>query len=156
YDDQVAEPQRQAYSKIAKARFAIYGTSVYPDATFTLRLSFGEVKGYEEDGRRIPWMTTAGGAFAHAADHGNQPPYRLPQSWMEKKSRLDLSAPFNFVNTADIVGGSSGSPVVNRAGEFVGIIFDGNIQSLVLDYSYSDEQARALAVHAAGIGDALR
>jgi peptidase S46-like protein len=156
YDDQVREPQHQAYAKIAQARFAEYGANAAPDATFTLRLSFGEVKGYEEDRKSVPWTTTIGGAYAHAADHQNQPPYRLPQSWMEHKSRLNLSTPFNFVNTADIVGGSSGSPVVNRAGELVGIIFDGNIQSLVLDYIYTDQQARAVAVQSSAIGEALK
>ena len=156
YDDQVREPQHQAYAKIAQARFAAYGTNVYPDATFTLRLSFGDVKGYEENGKAVPWTTTIGGAYAHAADHQNQPPYRLPKSWMEHKSRLNLSTPFNFVNTADIIGGNSGSPVVNRAGELVGIIFDGNIQSLVLDYIYTDQQARALAVQSSAIGEALK
>jgi hypothetical protein len=156
YDDQVREPQHQAYAKIAQARFAAYGSNVYPDATFTLRLSFGDVKGYEENGKPIPWTTTIGGAFAHAADHQNQPPYRLPQSWMEHKSRLNLSTPFDFVNTADIIGGNSGSPVVNRAGELVGIIFDGNLQSLVLDYIYTDQQGRALAVQSPAIGEALK
>lgn len=156
YDNQVNEPRRQAYAKIAQARFAVHGTNVYPDATFTLRLSFGEVKGYEEDGKQIPWMTTMGGAFAHAAHHDNEPPFQLPASWMKEKSKLDLSTPLDFVNTADIIGGNSGSPVVNRAGDLVGIIFDGNIQSLVLDYVYTDKQARALAVHSAGIAEALK
>ena len=96
------------------------------------------------------------GAFQHAADHDSQPPFQLPKSWTDRKAQLNLSTPFDFVNTADIIGGNSGSPVVNRAGELVGIIFDGNIQSLVLDYNYSDKQARAVAVHAAGIAEALR
>jgi hypothetical protein len=156
FDDQVNEPRRQGYAKIARARFAVYGTNIYPDATFTLRLSFGEVKGYEENGRQLAWMTTLGGAFAHAADHGDQEPFHLPKSWTEHKARLNLSTPVNFVNTADIIGGNSGSPVVNREGELVGIIFDGNIQSLVLDYIYTDKQARALAVHSAGIVEALK
>ena len=155
YDDKVAEPRRQAYSKIARARFALYGNKVYPDATFTLRLAFGEAIGYEEGGKHIPWSTTIGGAYAHAADHQNRPPFNLPQSWLDRKSRLNLTTPLNFVSTADIIGGNSGSPVVNRAGEFVGIIFDGNIQSLVLDYIYTDVQSRALAVHSAGIIEAL-
>ncbi|HLJ17129.1 MAG TPA: S46 family peptidase, partial [Bryobacteraceae bacterium] len=156
YDDQVDEPRRQAYGKIAKARFAVYGTGIYPDATFTLRLSFGEVKGYEENGKQISWMTTMGGAFEHAAAHGDQEPFHLPNSWMQHKAQLDLSTPLNFVNTCDIIGGNSGSPVINRSGELVGIIFDGNIQSLVLDYIYSDKQARAVAVSSAGILEALR
>ena len=156
YDNQVVEPRRQAYAKIAQARFKIYGNNTYPDATFTLRLSFGEVKGYEQDGKQIPWMTTIGGAFEHAANHDNQFPFQLPQSWNQHKAALNLSTPLDFVNTADIVGGNSGSPVVNRAGELVGIIFDGNIQSLVLDYIYADRQARAVAVHSAGIAEALK
>jgi hypothetical protein len=156
YDTQVDEPRREAYAKIAQARFAVYGKNIYPDATFTLRLSFGQVRGYQEDGKEIPWMTSFGGAFTHAASHGNDEPFRLPASWTRRKAMLNLSTPLNFVNTADIIGGNSGSPVVNRAGELVGIIFDGNIQSLVLDYVYTDTQARALAVHSAGITEALK
>src|SRR5262249_17386224 len=127
-DDQVGEPRRQAYGKIAQARFAVYGTNIYPDATFTLRLAFGEVKGYEENGKPVSWVTTVGGAFAHAADHGDQDPFHLPKNWTDRKSRLNLTTPLNFVNTADIIGGNSGSPAVNRDGELVGVIFDGNIQ----------------------------
>lgn len=156
YDNQVVEPRGEAYGKIAQARFAVYGKNIYPDATFTLRLSFGQVKGYEEDQEQIPWTTTMGGAFLHAASHDNQEPFRLPASWMQQKALLNLSTPLNFVSTADIIGGNSGSPVVNRAGELVGIIFDGNIQSLVLNYIYTDQQARALAVHSAGIAEALK
>ena len=114
------------------------------------------MKGYTENGQRVSWTTTLGGAYQHAAEHGGQPPFDLPKSWIDGKEKLRLDTPFNSVNTADIVGGNSGSPVVNRAGEFVGIIFDGNIQSLVLDYVYSDEQARAVIVHSAGILEALR
>jgi hypothetical protein len=156
YDNQVDEPRRQAYAKIAQARFAVYGKNIYPDATFTLRLAFGQVKGYEENGKQIPWMTTMGGAFAHAESHQNQEPFQLPASWTRHKAILNRATPLNFVNTADIIGGNSGSPVVNRAGELVGIIFDGNIQSLVLDYIYTDTQARAVAVHSAGIAEALK
>jgi hypothetical protein len=156
YEQQVDEPQRQAYGKIANARFAVYGSSVYPDATFTLRLAFGEVKGYTEAGQKIPWATTLGGTFEHAAAHENKDPFELPAVWKERKAKLNLSTPFNFVNTADIIGGNSGSPVVNRAGDLVGIIFDGNIQSLVLDYIYTDQESRAVAVHSAGILEALR
>jgi hypothetical protein len=156
YEQQVAEPQQQAYTKIANARFAVYGSSVYPDATFTLRLAFGEVKGYTQAGEKIPWDTTLGGTYTHAADHDNKYPFELPKIWDERKSQLNLSTPFNFVSTADIIGGNSGSPVINRQGELVGIIFDGNIQSLVLDYIYTDQEARAVAVHSAGILEALR
>jgi hypothetical protein len=156
YEEGVDELQRQAYAKIAKARFAIYGQDLYPDATFTLRLAFGQVKGYKERGEMIPPWTTLGGTYQHAEAHGHKEPFALPKSWIERKDRLDLSTPFNFVSTADIIGGNSGSPVVNRQGEIVGIIFDGNIHSLVLDFIYTDEQARAVSVHSAGIMEALR
>ncbi len=156
FEQQVDEPQRQGYGKIANARFAAYGSSVYPDATFTLRLAFGEAKGYTENGEKIPWATTLGGTYEHAAVHNNKDPFELPKIWNDRKSQLNLSTPFNFVSTADIIGGNSGSPVINRQGELVGIIFDGNIESLVLDYIYTDKEARAVAVHSAGILEALR
>jgi hypothetical protein len=156
YEEKVDEPRRQAYGKISRARFAVHGASVYPDATFTLRLSYGVASGYQEDGRAVGWATEIGGAYARSADHGNREPFNLPKSWLDRKSRLDLKTPLNFVMTADIIGGNSGSPVINRAGELVGIIFDGNIQSLVFDYLYTDQQARAVAVHSAGILEALR
>jgi len=155
-EEQIEETERQAYQKIAEVIFAIKGTSTYPDATFTLRLSFGVVKGYQENGRQVPPWTTLGGAFRHAAAHGNKEPWKLPASWHKHKDDLDLETPFNFVCTADIIGGNSGSPVVNRAGEFVGIIFDGNIQSLTADYAYSEVQARAVAVHSSAIREAMR
>src|SRR5216683_1756740 len=156
FEQQVDEPQRQAYGKIANARFAVYGSSVYPDATFTLRLAFGEAKGYVEAGQEIPWATKLGGTFEHADAHENKEPFELPAIWKERKGKLNPNTPFNFVSTADIIGGNSGSPVVNREGELVGIIFDGNIQSLVLDYIYADQESRAVAVHSAGILEALR
>ena len=155
-EEQVDEPMRQAYGKIAKARFAVLGIAVYPDATFTLRLAFGVVQGYTELGRQIPAWTTLGGAFQHALDHGNREPFALPPRWLDGKARLDLDTPFNFVSTADIIGGNSGSPVVDRKGEFVGIIFDGNLESLVWDFAYTEKQGRALAVHAGAIEEALR
>jgi hypothetical protein len=156
YEDAVEEPLRQAYAKIANARFALYGTETYPDATFTLRLAFGTVSGYEEQGRRVPPWTTMGGAYPHAEEHGSVYPFALPPRWLERKGKLDLDTPFNFVSTADIIGGNSGSPVVNRAGEIVGIIFDGNIQSLVLAYAYTDAQARAVSVASPAIVESLK
>jgi hypothetical protein len=156
YEDEVEEPLRQAYAKLAAARFAIYGTEVYPDATFTLRLAFGLVKGYTEEGKQIPPWTTFAGLYERAQEQGNRDPFELPQRWIERKNQLDLKTPFNFVSTADIIGGNSGSPLVNRNGELVGIIFDGNIQSLVLDFIYTEQQARAVAVHSASIVEALR
>jgi nicotinamide mononucleotide adenylyltransferase len=150
------EIKKQAYAQIAKARFAVEGTSNYPDATFTLRLSYGTVRGYEEDGKQIPAFTNFAGLYQRAAEHDNKPPFDLPQRWIDKKAALNPETKFNFVSDADIIGGNSGSPVVNEAGEFVGIIFDGNIQSLVLDCIYSDRQARAVSVDSAAITEALR
>ena len=156
YEEKIEESLRQAYADIANARFELYGTDVYPDATFTLRLALGTVKGYTELGERVPPWTVIEGAYERADAHKHEPPFQLPESWMEKKTALDLQTPFNFVSTNDIIGGNSGSPVVNRKGELVGIIFDGNIYSLVLDFAYMDEQARAVSVHSAGIMEGLR
>jgi hypothetical protein len=155
-ESEVEEVQRQAYAEIAKVKFALEGTSTYPDATFTLRLAFGQVKGYEEDGKHIPFETTFAGLYERSAEHHNREPFDLPKRWVTKKDKLNLKTPLNFVCTADIIGGNSGSPVVNRQAEVVGLIFDGNIQSLALDFAFSDEQARALSVHSAGIVEALR
>jgi hypothetical protein len=155
-ESEVDEVKRQAYAKIAKAKYAVEGTSTYPDATFTLRLAFGVVKGYEEDNQQIPFQTTFAGLYERAAQHHNKPPFDLPLRWVERKEKLDLNTPFNFVCTADIIGGNSGSPVINKNAEVVGLIFDGNIHSLVLDFIYTDKQARAVAVHSQGIVEALR
>jgi hypothetical protein len=157
-EDEVDGVEASNYALIARALFEDKGASVYPDATFTLRLAFGVVKGYEIDGKAIPPFTTIGGAFEHASAHGNKEPYVLPASWHEakKKGTLDLKSPLNFVSTADIIGGNSGSPVVNRENEVVGLIFDGNIQSLVLDFGYDDKVARAVSVDSRGIVEALR
>jgi hypothetical protein len=152
----VEEVKRSAHAEIAKASFALEGTNTYPDATFTLRLSFGPVKGYIENGTKVPYQTTFAGLYERSAENNNRPPFDLPPRWMERKSQLNLNTPFNFVCTADIIGGNSGSPVINRDAELVGIIFDGNIQSLALDFAYSEEQARAVSVHSAGIVEALR
>ncbi|MBN2476975.1 MAG: S46 family peptidase [Pirellulales bacterium] len=154
--DELDETERQAYARIADAIFAIRGTDTYPDATFTLRLAFGQVKGYVENGRKIPPWTTVGGAFAHEERHAGEPPWKLPPRWHEHRRRLDPKTPFDFVCTADIIGGNSGSPVVNRDGALVGVIFDGNIQSLAADFFYSDEVARAVSVDSAVILEALR
>ncbi|MEP6672038.1 MAG: S46 family peptidase [Chthoniobacter sp.] len=150
------EAKQQAHAKIGQARFALEGTGSYPDATFTLRLAFGTVKGYEEAGQQIPAHTTFAGLYGRAREHDDRPPFDLPGIWTDAKAKIDLATPFNFVSTADIIGGNSGSPVVDRKGEFVGIIFDGNIQSLVLDFAYTDTQARAVSVDARGIVEALK
>jgi Peptidase S46 len=155
-ETEVTEVKQQAYAQIAKAKYAVEGSSTYPDATFTLRLAFGVVKGYEEDGRRVPPLTELAGLYSRAKEHNNKQPFDLPTRWVEKQSKLDLKTPFNFVCTADIIGGNSGSPVINKNAELVGIIFDGNIQSLVLDFVYTEEQARAVSVHSQGIVEALR
>jgi hypothetical protein len=155
-DDELEEIERQAYAKIAEATFATQGTSSYPDATFTLRLAFGPVLGYEENGEMIPPFTTFGGAFAHEAKHKGQKDFDLPASWHAKRAELDLDTRLNFVSTADIIGGNSGSPVVNRDLELVGLIFDGNIQSLTADYLYTDRQSRSVSVHSSGIRVAIR
>jgi hypothetical protein len=151
-----SEIKQQAYAQIAKAKYALEGASNYPDATFTLRLAFGVVKGYEEAGKKVPPVTTMAGLYERAKQHQNKPPFDLPPRWVERKDKLDLSTPFNFVCTADIIGGNSGSPVINKDGEVVGLIFDGNIQSLVLDFVYTEEQARAVSVCSQAIVEALR
>ena len=131
-------------------------TNTYPDATFTLRLAFGTVKGYQEQGQDVPPFTTMAGLYERSREQGNKYPFELSPRWEQKKSSLDLSTPFNFVSTADIIGGNSGSPVINRNGEVVGLIFDGNIHSLVLDFIYTQEQARAVSVDSRAIVEAMR
>ncbi len=155
-DNEIEEPKRQAYGALALARFALDGTATYPDATFTLRLSYGTVKGYQEEGKPVPAFTTMGGLYTRAKEQGNKGPFELPPKWEQKKSSIDPKTPFNFVSTADIIGGNSGSPVVNKNGEVVGLIFDGNIQSLVLDFCYEGEIARAVSVDSRAITEALR
>jgi hypothetical protein len=151
----LTERERQAYAKIANATNAVQGTGTYPDATFTLRLAFGTVQGYQEDGESVPAWTTMGGAFKHEESHGSTGDWKLPESWTKAKDKMSPNTPFNFVCTADIIGGNSGSPVVNRDGEFVGIIFDGNIQSLTSDYLYTDEVSRATSVSGAAIRESM-
>lgn len=156
YEQQVEEPMRSAYAKLANARFALFGTNTYPDATFTLRLAYGAVKGYQENGQAIPAWTTVAGLFNRAEEHAFRVPFDLPKTWLDRKNQLDPKTPMNFVCTADIIGGNSGSPVVNRAGELVGIVFDGNLQSLVWDYVFTDEVARTVSVNASVILESLR
>ncbi len=146
------------YALIARALFEQKGNTLYPDATFTLRLAYGIVKGYEQAGKQIPAYTTIGGAFEHSRAHGQEPPYALPKSWIKARDSgvLKLDTALNFVSTADIIGGNSGSPVVNRTNEVVGLIFDGNIQSLVLDFGYDEAQARAVSVDSRAILEALK
>jgi hypothetical protein len=155
-ESEVTEVKNQAGAQIAKAVYVVQGANTYPDATFTLRLAFGLVKGYAENGKQVPAFTDFEGMYARADEHKNKPPFELPERWYERKSRLDLKTPYNFVSTADIIGGNSGSPVINKAGEVVGLIFDGNIQSLVLDFVFDDVQARAVSVDSRAMIEALR
>jgi hypothetical protein len=164
WDDEIDAPLRINSTRLAKARFAAQGTNTYPDATFTLRLSYGTIQGYTEDGQGnvapkgsiVQPFTVMGGAYTHAAKNGNKGDFELPKSWIEAKSKINPNTKFNFVSTADIIGGNSGSPTVDKKGEVVGIIFDGNIQSLPGDFAYDDRYNRAVSVDSRGIIESLR
>ncbi|MDQ3172830.1 MAG: S46 family peptidase [Acidobacteriota bacterium] len=157
-EEKIQSVDTAAGQKIAAARFAVLGRNVYPDATSSLRISYGRVLGYEEDTTLVPHKTTFNGIYERAASFDEKPPFDLPQRWRDGKSKLDLVTPMNFVYTADTIGGNSGSPVINRNAEVVGLNFDSNIQKLPNRYWYVDEAegGRALAVHSAAIIEALR
>ena len=155
YRDQVESVQVAAGEKIGQARFAVYGRNVYPDATFTLRLSFGTLKGFPMNGTVAPSKTTFHGLYDRAASFDFKAPFNLPPRFLERKARLDLNTPLDFVADGDIIGGNSGSPVVDRAGDLVGLIFDGNIESLAGDFVYDGTANRSVAVHTAGMTEAL-
>jgi len=141
---------------IARALFAVRGKDQYPDATFTLRLAYGPVKGYVENGKPVPFETAWDGMYRHSEEHGGAPPYDLPQSYLDARPRVDPKTPVNFVTTADTTGGNSGSPAANRNGELVGLLFDGNIQSLGNDVVYTEDVARSVCVHPAAMIATLR
>jgi hypothetical protein len=145
-----------AGEKIAKARFEAYGKRTYPDATFTLRLSYGAAVGYPMNGTVAPYMTTLYGLYDRALSFGNKGDFALPQRFWDRREKLNLSTPVNFVSTCDTVGGNSGSPVVNKKGELVGLIFDGNIESLVGRFVYDEAKNRSVSVHCAYMLEALR
>jgi hypothetical protein len=156
WEDEVSSVEREAYAQVAAAKFAVEGEDVYPDATFTLRLSFGPVTGYTEAGQAVPPFTTVEGLYRRREAKGAVEPFDLPERWLAKQDALDPSTPFNFVSTPDIIGGNSGSPTINTEGEVVGLIFDGNIQSLTGNFAYTDEVARSVSVDSRIIVEALR
>jgi hypothetical protein len=156
YETEITGVERTNYGKIARALFETEGTKLYPDATFTLRLSYGAVQGYMENGKNVAPFTTLGGLYARADSFKQEFPYNLPSRWLEKKPALDLNTPFNFVSTNDIIGGNSGSPSINQNGELVGLIFDGNIQSLVGDFIYDGSVNRAISVDSRGMLEVLK
>lgn len=151
-EDEVEAPTRVATEKIARARFAVYGTGVYPDATFTLRLNYGTVRGWNENGVPVEPFTRLERAFQRAT---GVDPFRIPASWLAARDRLDLQTPFNLATDNDIIGGNSGSPLVNARGDVVGLIFDGNIHSIAGDYGFDETSNRAIAVHPAIMREAL-
>jgi hypothetical protein len=152
YERDVESVLKKNGELLGRARFDVYGMSIYPDATFTLRLSYGAVKGWEENGKKINPITIIGGAFER---HTGRDPFALPDSWLAAKSKLNQSTPFNFVTTNDIIGGNSGSPIINQKAEIVGIVFDGNIHSLGGDYWFDETMNRAVSVHSSAILEAL-
>jgi hypothetical protein len=153
YEDEVQAPTAAAEEKIARARFKVYGTEVYPDATFTLRLNYGTVQGWVEKGSPVEPFTRLGRAFERAT---GQPPFNVPASWERARGKLDLSTPFNLSSNNDIIGGNSGSPLLNARGEVVGLIFDGNIHSISGSFWFDTVKNRAVAVHPAIMREALR
>jgi hypothetical protein len=153
YEDNVKAVITKNAALIAKARFALEGRNAYPDATFTLRLSYGAVAGYQESGHAVAPVTNFAGAYAHAT---GRDPFKLPDSWIKAEKSVNPSTNMDFASTNDIIGGNSGSPVIGRNGEAIGLIFDGNIQSLGGDYGFDASVNRAVAVDVTGISEALK
>lgn len=155
-NEQQAEVKSQAHARIAKVRYAKDGDRTSPDATFTLRISYGVVKGVDLPGVQVPAYTEIGGKFTRAAERNFVSPYDIPQRWLAAKDKLDLTVPYNFISTCYSIGGNSGSPAVNRNGEFIGIIFDGNIHTLVWNYAFTDTQARSVSTDVRAIIETMR
>jgi hypothetical protein len=156
HEDNIESIVTHAGEKIGKARFAVYGKSAYPDATFTLRLAYGTVKGYPMNGTQAPPHTTFYGLYDRTYGFDLKPPFNLPELWRKSEGKLELKTPLDFVTTCDVVGGNSGSPVINRNGNVVGVIFDGNIESLVGYFVYNEKDNRSVAVATTAIIEALR
>jgi hypothetical protein len=156
FEDNVQSVEQAAGEKLGKARFLAYGKSTYPDATFTPRLSYGTVKGYPMNGTKAPYKTTFYGLYDRAHSFDLVPPFNLPARYSEGIGKLDLATPLDLVSTCDVVGGNSGSPVINKKAELVGLIFDGNIESLAGDFVYDEDTNRAVAVHSGAMIEALR
>ena len=153
YEDIVEAKVNTSAALIAQAKFASEGEKSYPDATFTFRVAYGPIIGYTQNGKKIPWATTFAGLYPHAT---GVEPFKLPERWLKAKKSLKLSTAFNFVTTCDTHGGNSGSPTVNTKGEIVGILFDGNLESLPNRFVYTDQVSRSVHVASQGIAEALR
>jgi len=156
YEDGVQSVETMDGGRIARARFILEGHALPPDATGSLRLSYGKAAGYPQLTTQVPWATTFHGLFDRSLSFGGRPPFDLPARIAGHKSDLDLATPLNFVSTDDIIGGNSGSAVLNREGEYVGLVFDGNVQAYAWDYYYTDEQARCVSVHSKALTESLR
>jgi hypothetical protein len=156
YEDNVESVESLEGARIAKARFALEGRATYPDATGTLRLSYGKTAGYSQFTTQVPWQTTFYGLYDRSQSFANKPPFELPKRVLDARNAVNLSTPLDFACTDDIIGGNSGSPVIDREGRYVGLVFDGNIQSFLWEFGYSDTQARCVAVDSRGLIEALR
>jgi hypothetical protein len=153
FEENIDSVLRKNSELVAKAKFEVYGTNIYPDATFSLRLSYGSVKGYTEDGKKVAPITTMAGTYER---HTGEDPFALPKTWLDSKGKLKLNTPMNFASNNDIIGGNSGSPVVNKDAEIVGLVFDGNIQSLGGEFGFDESVNRSVSVHSEAIIESLQ